>query len=276
MDPVSITASAIAFAGLVVTSVQAAYKAIDGLAEAPQAIVNAKTLLAGTQDSLNTLTSTLTATRDTQAKFGSVLRLIDLGKTLKSTEELCNKFKSKITEYTKHSTDSRFSNRDKITVHIHESEITRFNNQLRGCQTTISLVIETVTLIVTGSISDDVGDLSTRFQAQEQALSALVTDLAERSTALKAMGDAIEDKQASLERFATLQHTCEATRKATQAQRTGQTFGDLQIDQSHAMQGIVGEAQKDVDQSFGRLTAQNNSKAFQGQMDAASFARMFG
>lgn len=88
-------------------------------------------------------------------------------------------------------------------------------------------------------------------------------------------GDAAEEERARLQRTSLLRDSCEAALKATEARRTGQTFGDLHVDQSTAMQGIVGQAQGGVEQSFGSLTARNQSRAFQGQMDASSFARMF-
>ncbi|KAK6860963.1 hypothetical protein PG995_004599 [Apiospora arundinis] len=280
MDPLSVTASVIAVAGLATQSAKAVYKLIDGLVEAPQTIANSKALVAGTQNSLDTLTGTLTTSQDMQARFGCVLRSINLDKTLTSTQELCDKFNTAITKYTRHSADARLSNRDRLLVNLHESQIVQFNNQISGCQRTISLVIETIILIVSYKTSDDVQQLTARFQAQEQALSTLATKLLKKSTAPEgdtAVPNAIGgDEQASLERFAILQKACEASLKAAQAAQTGQSFGDMQIDQSLAMQGIVGEAQKGVDQSFGKLSAQNNSRGFQGQMDAASFARMFG
>ncbi|KAK8120308.1 hypothetical protein PG999_004428 [Apiospora kogelbergensis] len=280
MDPLSVTASVIAVAGLATQSAKAVYKLIDGLVEAPQTIANSKALIAGTQNSLGTLTGTLTTSPNMQARFGSVLRSINIDQTLTFTQKLCDQFNTTIAKCTRHSTDSRLSNRDRLLVNLHESQIVQFNNQISGCQKTISLVIETVTLIVSHSTSDDVQGLSARFQAQEQALSTLATELSKKSTTPE--GDTTVpntmggNEQASLERFATLQQACEATLEATQAARTGQSFGDMQIDQSLAMQGIVGEAQKGVNQSFGKLSAQNNSRGFQGQMDAASFSRMFG
>jgi hypothetical protein len=45
---------------------------------------------------------------------------------------------------------------------------------------------------------------------------------------------------------------------------------------SIAMQRIAGLAQPGVDQSFGSLTTTNNSRAFQGQMEASSFDKLFG
>lgn len=83
------------------------------------------------------------------------------------------------------------------------------------------------------------------------------------------------EEQDSLQRTAILRDTCQAALQATKAIRTGQVFGDMYTDQSMAMQGIVGQAQEGVDQSFGKLTAKNQSRAFQGQMDASSFAQMF-
>jgi hypothetical protein len=45
---------------------------------------------------------------------------------------------------------------------------------------------------------------------------------------------------------------------------------------SVGMQGIVGLAQPGVEQFFGGLTTTNNSRAFQGQMEASSFDKLFG
>ncbi|KAH7303264.1 hypothetical protein B0I35DRAFT_472337 [Stachybotrys elegans] len=269
MDSLSVTASVIAVAGLATQSAKAIYKLVDGLVEAPQAIANSKTLLAGTQSSLDTLTGALATKGDMQAGFASVLQTINLHGVLLSTQDLCDRFKTTITNYTSHSTESRFSNRDRFLVNLHESQIVQFNDQLSGCQRTITLVVGAITLIMSHSTSNHVQQLSTRFQAQEQALSTLATELSKKAN--------VEEDQAVSRRFTILQEACMEALRATKAERTGQTFGDMQIDQSSGgMQGIVGEAQRGINQSFGNLLAQNNSKAFQGQMDAASFALMFG
>ncbi|KAK6829364.1 hypothetical protein PG987_009948, partial [Apiospora arundinis] len=267
MDPLSVTASVVAVAGLATQSAKAVYKLLDGLVEAPQIIANSKALVAGTQNLLDTLTGTLTTSQDMQARFGCVLQSINLDQTLTSTQELCDKFNTTMTKYTRHSTDARLSNRDRLLVNLHESQIVQFNDQISGCQKTISLVIETIILpyilitfvadrIVSHSTSDDVQQLTARFQAQEQALSTLAIELSKKSTTPEGNTPVPNtvggDEQASLERFTTLQKACEATLKATQAAQTRQSFRDMQIDQSLAMQGIVGEAQKGVDQTFGK------------------------
>lgn len=146
MDPLSVTASMIAVAGLATQSVKAIYKAIDGLVEAPHAIARSKTLVAGTQSSLDTLARTLIVNEDMQVRFGSVLQSINLHETLLYTQELCDRFNTTITKYTSHSTDSRFSSRDRFLVNLHEPQIVQFNDQLSGCQRTITLVLEAITL----------------------------------------------------------------------------------------------------------------------------------
>ncbi|ETS76353.1 hypothetical protein PFICI_11740 [Pestalotiopsis fici W106-1] len=284
MDPLSITASVIAVATLAAQTAQAAYRTIDGLIDAPQAIAHSKTLLSGTQNSLEILTETLEKNEHMQAQFGGILQSIALEKTLQATNELCKGFSAIITKYTSRSTDSKFSNRDRLSITFHESRILTFNGELSDCQRTIHLMTGTITLIVSNDTSKDVRQLSSRFQAQEQALSSLSTELSTRSATTDVLPRTTEDNmregdtennQGSLERTTALQESNQAALKALQQKRIGQTFGDLHTDQSMAMQGIVGEAQQGVDQSFGKLNAINNSRAFQGQMDAGSFAQMF-
>lgn len=72
-----------------------------------------------------------------------------------------------------------------------------------------------------------------------------------------------------------LEAVCKRTSDIVEAKRTGQKFGTMQLDKSVGMQGIVGAAQKGVDQDFGDMKASNGSKGFQGKMDSGSFAKMF-
>ncbi|ETS78636.1 hypothetical protein PFICI_10698 [Pestalotiopsis fici W106-1] len=285
MDPLSVTASVIAVATLAAQSVQAAYQVIDGLAQVPQAIANSKIILLETQSTLDALNGTLNENLDKQAQFEPLLQMLALDRALGSTQDLCTKFGSTIAKYTRHSTELRFSNRDRILLNLHESHITNFNQQLNDCRNTLSLMIGTITLIISASTSVDVREISVRFEAQEQALSTLITHLlsvpATSATSEPPAPDSEmvprtqDEGQTRIQRTAILRDTCEVALQATRAKRSGQTFGDMHLDQSMAMQGIVGQAQEGVDQSFGKLTAQNKSRAFQGQMNATSFAQMF-
>ena len=146
MDPLSLTASVIAVATLAWQSSKAAYDVVDGLMEAPNAIADSKRLLSQPQTTLDTLRDTLTVGTETPGALDSALQKIKLDIALESARCLCDEFRKTMTRYTSHSTDLRFSNRDRFTVNLHESKIIKFNKQLGECQRTISLVLVSINL----------------------------------------------------------------------------------------------------------------------------------
>lgn len=146
MDGISLAASVIAVATLAWQSTKAVYDVVDGLVDAPNVIADSKRLLSQTQNTLDTLKGTLTAGTRTPGVLDSILQKIKLNSALESVQCLCNEFREKLMRYTSHSTDSRFGNRDRFTVSLHESKITRFNKQLGDCQRTISLVLVSINL----------------------------------------------------------------------------------------------------------------------------------
>jgi hypothetical protein len=131
--------------------------------------------------------------------------------------------------------------------------------------------------ILSTRTADDIRQLSDHFQAQEHLLTNLDMQLHDRQPSTTSEEDSAADRDASLSLTPVLQKVCQEALRATNAKRTGQKFSDMSThDQSQAMQGIVGEVHDGVEQSFGKMTTANNSRAFQGQMDAASFAVLFG
>jgi hypothetical protein len=147
MDPLSITASAIAIATLAAQSCKQTYSLISGLTDAPQSIANSQRLLIQTEDSLVALEQFLTNNKASNI-LESTLRAISLKKTLKSTHDICNEFSAAVVGVTKHSTDTRFSIRDRVSVHLKEAKINRFNQQLGDCQRTLVLVLGSINLFV--------------------------------------------------------------------------------------------------------------------------------
>ncbi|RYP37568.1 hypothetical protein DL767_002876 [Monosporascus sp. MG133] len=274
MDPLSVTASVIAVTTLALQSCKAAYNLADGLAEAPQAIARSKASLTETQKTLGALQQTLKAGSAPHSELEAVLRTIDLNETLMSAKRLCDEYTAAIARFTSHSTEGKFSKRDRLVVNLQESKMNKFSKELGDCQRTMSMVLVSINLTRT---ADDVRRIGDQFQAQEQALADLDAHLRNRETSPASEEGSASDRNASLQLAAELRKVCQEALAATEAQRTGQKFGDMSTDdQSLAMQGIVGEAQGGVEQSFGRMTTSKNSRAFQGQIDAASFAMMFG
>lgn len=147
MDPLSITASVIAIATLAAQSCKQTYSLISGLTDAPQSIAHSQRLLIQTEDSLVALEQLLTNNK-TSDILESTLRAISLEKTLKSTHAICSKFSAAVANVTKHSTDAKFSIRDRVSVHLKEGKINRFNQQLGHCQRTLVLVLGSINLFV--------------------------------------------------------------------------------------------------------------------------------
>lgn len=147
MDPLSITASVIAIATLTAQSCKQTYSLISGLTDAPQSIAHSRRLLVQTEDSLVALEQLFT-NNQTSSILESTLRAIGIEKTLKSTHDVCSGFGTAVADVTKHSNDAKFSVRDRVSVHLKEGKINRFNQQLGDCQRTLVLVLGSMNLFV--------------------------------------------------------------------------------------------------------------------------------
>lgn len=291
MDPLSVTASAVALATAALQSAKALHDLVDGLADAPHSVSHSKSLLSQTQTTLGTLARTL-ETNCAPDTVNSVLKEIELNKVLESTKSICQGFTAAMTRVTSHSTDSHFSKRDRLVVYFQDSKINKLNRDLADCQTTITMVLSSITLyrshsfdretpltqnrIVSSRTSGNIDQLQTQFATQEKALANLSAQLSIREPESQADDDGIAEGDSSARLTDSLRDVCQKTLSATRACRTGQKFGEMKTDDhSIAMQGIVGVAQPGVDQSFGSLTTTKSSRAFQGQMDAGSFSNLF-
>ncbi|KAL7619815.1 hypothetical protein AAE478_010360 [Parahypoxylon ruwenzoriense] len=195
--------------------------------------------------------------------------------TRKKTTQ-CDRLATAVTSLTSNPTDKKFSKRDRFRVNFHESKIRKFNVELGDCQRTISMVLVSINIIIAKRTVKDAGQLGRRFLAQEQALADLDTRLLNRQTSHASKEASASDRDASLQMTAELRKICQEALSATKAKRFGQEFRGMSTDdQSQAMQGVVGKAQDGVEQSFGMMKTSTDSRAFQGQMDPASFAIMF-
>ena len=146
MDPLSETASVIGVTNFAWDSCKAAYELVDGLANAPKVVAHSKSLLSETRSTLNGLKTSLTSGSAPSAVLDSVLQEMRLGIALESARAVCDDFSETIRRFTNHSTDLRFSTRDRLMVTFRESTINRLNQQLGECQSTISLALVSINL----------------------------------------------------------------------------------------------------------------------------------
>jgi len=144
-DPLSVMASVIAVATLAWQSSKATYEIIDGLAGAPDAIARSRDVLSQTQTTINGLKETIVPGNN-PVVFESVLRRVNLTAALQLITQLCDGFTTMIKDVTSHSTDAKFSKRDRLAVTFRESKIIKFNMQLGDCQRTLSVVLAAINL----------------------------------------------------------------------------------------------------------------------------------
>ncbi|KAK4173757.1 hypothetical protein QBC36DRAFT_335096 [Triangularia setosa] len=276
MDPLSVTASVLALATAALQSTKALYDLVDGLVDAPRSVSHCKSLLSQTQTTLGTLARTL-KTNCAPDTVNSVLKEIELNRVLESTMSICQGFTAAMTKVTSHSTDSRFSKRDRLVIYFKDTKISKLNTDLADCQRTITMVLSSITRIVSSRTSGNIDQLRAQFTTLERALVDLSVQLSTGEPGPQADNHGIIAEGDSSARLTDiLGDVCQKTLSTTRAWRTGQKFGDMKTDDhSIAMQGIVGVAQPGVDQSFGSLTTTKSSRAFQGQMDSSSFSSLF-
>ena len=146
MDPLSVTASVIGITTFAWDSCKAAYELIDGLVNAPKVVAHSKNLLSETQGTLNGLKNAITSGSAPSAILDSILQEIRLGVALESARAVCDEFSETIRRFTNHSTDLKFSKRDRLAITFRESTINRLNQQLGECQRTISLALVSINL----------------------------------------------------------------------------------------------------------------------------------
>lgn len=143
-DPLSVAASLIAVVGLAWTSTQALHDAIDSWVGAPQTISNIK-------NELETLKAVLQALqrlfKDVQTPaVDSVLVDMKVRSVLQSCQDVCDDFKALVTKWTRHSTEGKFSKRDKLAVTFGGQMMAAFTQKLGLYKQTLGLVLQAATL----------------------------------------------------------------------------------------------------------------------------------
>lgn len=156
MDPLSITTGVIGVVTFAAQSCQVTYNCIASLVGAPKAIESSKNLLIGTERSLTLLREIIPRGRpesETSRALQVALQKFRLQSTVQSTQILCDQFRATIQRITRHSTNARFSKRDRIVATLRDMDIKKFNEQLGQCQETISLAVNSINLLVTSQAS---------------------------------------------------------------------------------------------------------------------------
>jgi uncharacterized low-complexity protein len=143
MDPLSITAAVVGIIAPVVHSIHLLYEDIQKIADAPETLKSLENDLL----SVNQALASLQAVSDVQWKSLGETVVSQSKAATTSCGESCNKFKTALRDWTRHSGDGKLSWRDRAKVGFFKQGCVKsMSEQLQHCKTTLTLVVCTATL----------------------------------------------------------------------------------------------------------------------------------
>jgi hypothetical protein len=178
-DPFSITAGAFSVVGFTLQSITALLEDIHAIKNAPKAI-------ADLQKELSTA-ETVLATLDSELQ-GSTLEILSpnakviLSLATTNCKRACDKFRTKLQKWTKHSTDDAIHWWDRVRVGLFaEAEVEVLSEQLRKCKDTVNAAVSTATLLATARSSKITDDIKTALSTREVELAQAIRETAEQT-----------------------------------------------------------------------------------------------
>ncbi|USP80796.1 hypothetical protein yc1106_08070 [Curvularia clavata] len=175
MDPFSITAGAVGITSFALSSIDQLRKTIDSLAEAQDVFQDITSNLEAIQRPLIALQESrfpdglsCTAAKEDLEKTG-------MAEAVNKCGQACSDFNVQLGKWTKHSTNTKLTLRDRLSVGVWNKEkICTFRTRVQTCQSIVQFSIESTQLLVqlhSASASDAYGEeLNKRLQALENNL----------------------------------------------------------------------------------------------------------
>ena len=145
-DPFSITAGAVGITSVALQSITALLEDIQAVKNAPEVIADLKEDLSAVETVLTTLNSELE-----ESALGTLSPGAQAGLRLATANcrRACDKFRTKLKKWTKHSADDTMHWWDRVRVGLFaEADVEMLSEQLRKCKDTVGAAIGTATLYV--------------------------------------------------------------------------------------------------------------------------------
>ncbi|KAF2395504.1 hypothetical protein EJ06DRAFT_485117 [Trichodelitschia bisporula] len=150
MDPLSIAASTLGIAQVVVISIVKLHDFINELAEADEELKNIASNIAGIHLALTALGELDISTERTRA----VLKKAGVAEAVSKCGALCDKFTKSLERWTKHSSGNKLSFRDRLLVGMwHSEKIRTFKMRVQSCKDTVHFAVSCTQLII--SLDDE-------------------------------------------------------------------------------------------------------------------------
>lgn len=147
MDPFSITAGVIGITSAATTSIVQLRSLIDSLSEAKDEVADITTSLTNIERPLAALERLSISDGATLNAFKEDMCKVGVAEAVNSCGDACKRFQKDLTKWTKHSSATKLSLRDRFSVGVWNKEkIRTFRTQLQWCETTLHFAVTSTQL----------------------------------------------------------------------------------------------------------------------------------
>lgn len=142
MDPLSITASAIGITGFAMTSIVELRTLIDDLSEAQDVVEDVAANLANIERPLAALEQLHISDGATSSAAKEDLRKAGVAEAVNMCGDACSDFSKNLTKWTRHSSATKLSLRDRLSVGLWNREKVRtLRTQVQSCEATVQFAV---------------------------------------------------------------------------------------------------------------------------------------
>lgn len=147
MDPFSLTAGAIGITNIATTSIVELRSLIESLSEAQDVVADIASSLDNIERPLAALEQLSIPNEATSVAVKEDLCKAGVAEAVNSCGDACKKFREDLTKWTKHSSATRLSLRDRFSVGVWNKEkIRTFRTQLQWCENTVHFAVTSTQL----------------------------------------------------------------------------------------------------------------------------------
>ncbi|EUC39744.1 hypothetical protein COCMIDRAFT_31172 [Bipolaris oryzae ATCC 44560] len=249
MDPLSITASAIGITAFATSSIVQLRNIIDGLSEAQDVVADVASSLANIERPLAALERLSISDESTSVAAKEDLRKAGVAEAVNECGNICNKFSKNLSKWTKHSSSTKLSLRDRLSVGVWNREkIRTLNTQL---QSMVQLRSEKTSETDRENVKRQLQTLETKIQEHLDLTKRQQDQALERKRALEEEPEDEEDGGAQrmlaikeVEQQSRLleadQVSCGVVFSQVRSKRSGQEISNIiTLDNSKALVGLL-------------------------------------
>lgn len=147
MDPLSITAATVGINNFATSSIGQLRHLISGLAEAQDVLSDVSTSLANIERPLTALEQLNIPNQSIMAAAMEDFKKAGVAEAVNKCGETCSEFSKSLEKWTKHSSTTKFSLRDRLSIGVWNREkIRTLRMQLQSCEATVQFAVTSTQL----------------------------------------------------------------------------------------------------------------------------------